>query len=124
MLSYKPYKLYRSQSTITDGEYVVSFSEAGTVRGSLQPVGAKESAGLPDEFRTEAKYKLYTKSVSLVINGTVQSGDVVTGDEIETPVGRLRVVGVEQQYPSLVSPSLLPMAHGKYYLNGGAGVPN
>lgn len=124
MLSYKPYKLYRSQSTIAGGEYTVTFEEAGTVRGSLQPVGAKESAGLPDEFRTQAKYKLYTKSVSLVVNGTVQSGDVVTGDEIETPVGRLRVVGVEQQYPSLVSSSLLPVAHGKYYLNGGAGVPN
>jgi|SRR5699024_2852002 len=124
MLSYKPYKLFRSQSAIVGGEYVVDFANIGTVRGSLQPVGVKESASLPDEFRSEAKYKLYTRRVSLVINGTVQSGDVVTGDEIETPVGRLRVVGVEQQYPSLVSPSLLPVAHGKYYLNGGAGVPN
>lgn len=124
MLSYKLYKVYRSKATIANGEYAVSFICVGKVRGSLQPVGAKESAGLPDEFRTEAKYKLYTKNVALVVNGTVQSGLVVTGDEIETPVGRLRVVGVEQQYPSLVSPSLLPAAHGKYYLNGGAGAPN
>ena len=54
----------------------------------------------------------------------MQSGNVVTGDEVDTPLGRLRVVGVEQQYPSIVSPKLRPVAHGKYYLNGGAGVPN
>lgn len=124
MLSYLPYAVRRSTTAIVDGMVVVTHVDMGEVVGSLQPLGARESQHLPDAYRTTAKYKLYTRSTSLLLNGTLTNGTAALGDEIDTPLGRLRVVGVEQHYPSIVSPSLAAVAHGKYYLNGGDGVPN
>lgn len=124
MLSYKRYDIYRTSTTLVDGEYEPSLALYGSVRGSLQPVGAKESKGLPDEFRAKAKYKLYTRNESLRVNGTWDSAGPVVGDNIDTPLGVLKIVGVEQHYSEVVDRRLRRVAHGKYYLNGGDGAPN
>lgn len=121
MLSYKPYNVSRHKTAIVDGEVEVVSITVGQVRGSLQPIGFRESSLLPESFRTEAKYKLYTRDSNLIVNGVRSDGTLAIGDEIDTVFGTLRVLGNEDSRANIVDTRLFWVAHSKYILAGPSG---
>lgn len=108
MLGFKDHTFTRyAAGTNTSGDFVPGASSQVTVKGSLQPLSAREQQRLKDGAHARARWTFFTKDALLVDEGLQKADELHRGDV------RLKVIGVEDYSDVLPGSGL---AHREYYL--------
>ena len=104
----------KAAGSYVDGDWVDGASTARTFKGVLQPLDARTALQVPEQWRTAARWKIYSKEQLKTVNiyGPT-SADAVSWDDPVTGTQSMLVVGVSD-YSN--TPFGMTLRHFKYVL--------